>query len=199
MSPRGKTGAADSGGRKAKARRKSLAPSKVSRGLDAAEIALAIDDERVAALVTQVRERGGAPIGAYREPLSGCTVLVAALPLASVQPTPFQRDLSPTHTKRLRRRSTRRDRFTPSYVFVAKRRVLTPMGAIGCRAKCSALNRSTALVSPPKARALHPSRSTPEGAHLRTAAWRCPYGARPGAREPPRGKRLSAHFESPIS
>ena len=81
--------------------RKTLAPRKEKRGLDAADIALPIDDERVAALAMLVRERGGAPIGAYREPLSGSCVLIAALPLASVQPTPFQRDLSPTHTKRL--------------------------------------------------------------------------------------------------
>ena len=48
-----------------------------------------------------MREAGGAPIGAYREPLGGRTLLLASLPLAAVQPTPFQRDLSPTHAKRL--------------------------------------------------------------------------------------------------
>jgi ParB family chromosome partitioning protein len=100
MAVRKKAGVARAGTGKS-ARRKSLAPGKERRGLDAADIALPIDDERIAALAAQVRERGGAPIGAYREPLSGSTVLMAALPLASVQPTPFQRDLSPTHTKRL--------------------------------------------------------------------------------------------------
>ncbi|MEM9489316.1 MAG: ParB/RepB/Spo0J family partition protein, partial [Myxococcota bacterium] len=44
---------------------------------------------------------GGAPIGAYREPLSGKPLLLAVLPHQAVKPTPFQRDLSPTHTKRL--------------------------------------------------------------------------------------------------
>jgi hypothetical protein len=54
--------------RKDKGGRKTLAPSKSSRGLDAAEIALAMDDERITSLVAQVRERGGAPIGPYPQP-----------------------------------------------------------------------------------------------------------------------------------
>ncbi|HET9331699.1 MAG TPA: ParB N-terminal domain-containing protein, partial [Steroidobacteraceae bacterium] len=47
------------------------------------------------------RSAGGAPLGAYLEPLGGRALLLASLPLAAVQPTPFQRDLSPTHAKRL--------------------------------------------------------------------------------------------------
>ena len=42
---------------KGKGRGKSLAPGKVKRGLDAAEIALAIDDERIVSLAAQVRVR----------------------------------------------------------------------------------------------------------------------------------------------
>ena len=48
------------------------------------------------------------PAGAHDRRISrparwqGCS-LVATLPLKAVQPTPFQRDLSPTHTKRLAR------------------------------------------------------------------------------------------------
>ena len=71
MSPARRKPAARPAARKAKSRGKSLAPGKAQRGLDAADIALAVDDERVAGLAAQVRERGGAPIGAYREPLSG--------------------------------------------------------------------------------------------------------------------------------
>ncbi len=78
-------------------RRASLAPRREKRGLDAAQIALAPDAPELAPLSAEVRAAGGAPIGAYREPLSGR----ALLPVAAVQPTPFQRDLSPTHTKRL--------------------------------------------------------------------------------------------------
>jgi ParB family transcriptional regulator, chromosome partitioning protein len=78
-----------------------LAPGKESRGLDAAEVAIGLESAEVAELVTLVRGVGGAPIGAYREPLGGRALLLASLPLAAVQPTPFQRDLSPTHAKRL--------------------------------------------------------------------------------------------------
>src|SRR5262252_251790 len=78
-----------------------LAPGKSSRGLDAADVAIALDSADITALVSLVREAGGAPIGAYREPLGGRALLLASLPLAAVQPTPFQRDLSPTHAKRL--------------------------------------------------------------------------------------------------
>ncbi len=46
-------------------------------------------------------QAGGAPLGAYREPLGGRPLLLASLPFNAVQPTPFQRDLSPTHAKRL--------------------------------------------------------------------------------------------------
>ena len=65
-------------------RRTSLAPRKEKRGLDAAEIALAPDAPEVAPLAAEVRAAGGAPIGAYREPLSGRALLLAALPLAAV-------------------------------------------------------------------------------------------------------------------
>src|SRR5262249_24034243 len=41
---------------------------------------------------------------AYRDPLSGTPLVLAMLPVAAVEPTPFQRDLSPTHAKRLAQR-----------------------------------------------------------------------------------------------
>jgi len=60
-----------------------------------------ISAPEVAPLVAEVEAAGGAAIGAYREPFSGRPLLLASLPIGSVEPTPFQRDLSPTHTKRL--------------------------------------------------------------------------------------------------
>ncbi len=44
---------------------------------------------------------GGVVLARYREPWGGTGVLLAALPLAKVVPTPFQRDASPAHVKRL--------------------------------------------------------------------------------------------------
>ena len=78
-----------------------LAPNAVKRGLSAGEVALALEHADIASVVELVRKAGGAPLGAYREPLGGRPLLLASLPFGAVQPTPFQRDLSPTHAKRL--------------------------------------------------------------------------------------------------
>jgi ParB family chromosome partitioning protein len=81
--------------------RKRIAPARDARGLGAGEIALALDAPQIEGLVRAVRDAGGVPLAAYREPLSGKEILLAALPRDAVEPTPFQRDLSPTHAKRL--------------------------------------------------------------------------------------------------
>ena len=52
-------------------------------------------------LVQRVEREGGAVLGAYKDPYGGHPLVLAALPIASVQPTPFQRDLSDAHHKRL--------------------------------------------------------------------------------------------------
>ncbi|HEX7416644.1 MAG TPA: ParB N-terminal domain-containing protein [Steroidobacteraceae bacterium] len=84
-----------------KTRRGKIAPGKKARGLSAAQIALPLDHPELADLMTLVHTAGGTAVGAYREPLGGRPLLLACLPFAAVQPTPFQRDLSPTHAKRL--------------------------------------------------------------------------------------------------
>jgi ParB family chromosome partitioning protein len=40
-------------------------------------------------------------VGSYKEPLGGHPVLISILPIDAVEPTPFQRDLSDAHHKRL--------------------------------------------------------------------------------------------------
>src|SRR5437762_12224439 len=87
---------------KKKAKRSSrLAPNAIQRGLSAGEVALPLEHPEISAVVELVLKAGGAPLGAYREPLGGRPLLLASLPFSAVQPTPFQRDLSPTHAKRL--------------------------------------------------------------------------------------------------
>ncbi len=53
----------------------------------------------------QVRERvvkeGGEIIGTYKDPLGGNALLACILPISKVEPTPFQRDLSDTHHRKL--------------------------------------------------------------------------------------------------
>jgi ParB family chromosome partitioning protein len=48
-----------------------------------------------------VEQSGGSVVGLYKEPLGGHQTLVAILPIDKIEPTPFQRDLSDTHHKRL--------------------------------------------------------------------------------------------------
>ncbi len=90
---------------KSKARRgparKRLTPAKQKRGLEASAAPVPLGTIETSPLVGQVREAGGAVIGAYRDPLGAHPLLVAVLPLEAVEPTPFQRDLSPAHVKRL--------------------------------------------------------------------------------------------------
>src|SRR5258707_15892552 len=86
---------------KKKRTRGKLAPGLKGRGLDATDIPLPLDAPELVQLSARVRDCGGAPIGAYREPLGSRALLLASLPLQAISPTPFQRDLSPTHAKRL--------------------------------------------------------------------------------------------------
>jgi len=86
---------------KAGSARKRLTPAKERRGPEAAEIPIAQEGPELAALAAEVKAAGGSPLGAYRDPLASHALLLAALPLDAIEPTPFQRDLSPTHVKRL--------------------------------------------------------------------------------------------------
>ncbi len=49
----------------------------------------------------RISREGGAVLAGYRDPLGGNALLVAVLPLDKVEPTPFQRDVSDMHHKRL--------------------------------------------------------------------------------------------------
>jgi ParB family chromosome partitioning protein len=48
-----------------------------------------------------VDEDGGAVLGRYRDPFGGQPLLLVSLPVAIVEPTPYQRDPSDPHVKRL--------------------------------------------------------------------------------------------------
>ena len=53
------------------------------------------------ALAPLVERDGGAVLGAYRDPFGGKPVLIVSLPIDRVEPTPYQRDPSDPHVKRL--------------------------------------------------------------------------------------------------
>lgn len=69
--------------------------------LGAQELLLAEPPPEIAALAQRIRDDGGAVLAAYREPLGGHALLFAALPIARIDPTPFQRDISDAHVRRL--------------------------------------------------------------------------------------------------
>lgn len=143
--------------RKAKARttarrsRGKLAPGATARGLDAAQVAIALDSAEIAEVVALVRSSGGAPIGAYRDPLGGRALVLASLPLGALQPTPFQRDLSPAHAKRLALKIDETAAFLDPLIVVRgeEGRLWTPNGRHRLAAgKVLGLKQITALISP---------------------------------------------------
>jgi len=89
-----------------------------SRGLSAEEVASGKPSAAAAALSEAIREDGGSPLGAYRDPLGGNWQVLAALPLDKVEPTPFQRDLSEAHVKRLTKVIDALDRFLDPIIAV---------------------------------------------------------------------------------
>jgi len=58
-------------------------------------------DPDVRRVGAQIEDDGGAVLGSYRDPLGGTPVLLVALPIDRVEPTPYQRDPSDAHVKRL--------------------------------------------------------------------------------------------------
>ena len=134
-----------------RSRRGKLAPGRRSRGLTASEVVIAADSPEVTEIADLVRAAGGAPIGAYREPFGGRPLMLASLPLEAVQPTPFQRDLSPTHARRLAEKIEETAAFLDPLIVVRGEdgRLWTPNGRHRlAAAKVLGLRQVTALISP---------------------------------------------------
>src|SRR5436190_19901962 len=83
------------GAKKPRVSRKKAAPG--SRGLSPAEC----KDASLPELSAKIESSGGAVLSCYKEPLGGQATIFAILPIDKVKPTPFQRDLSDSHAKRL--------------------------------------------------------------------------------------------------
>ena len=76
-------------------------PAGVSTGLAATELQAAAPPGEVAELHRAIEGDGGKVLALYREPYGGRWVVMAALPIALVAPTPYQRNLSDTHVRKL--------------------------------------------------------------------------------------------------
>ncbi|MFP2958950.1 ParB/RepB/Spo0J family partition protein [Myxococcus sp. 1LA] len=99
-----------------------------SRGLSPAEVA-SDSVEYPTELLEAVREDGGEVLGVYRDPLGGHPVVFSVLPIDKVEPTPYQRDVSEPHVKRLANAMERLDRFLDPVIAVRKDgRYWTPNG-----------------------------------------------------------------------
>ena len=72
-----------------------------SRGIEPQDTKLDLSSGEVAEVSRRVEQEGGVVLGAYRDPLGGNPVVLASLPIEKVEPTPFQRDLSEAHHKKL--------------------------------------------------------------------------------------------------
>ena len=86
--------------------------------LKAGELVLEAPPPELAALADAVRADGGAVLAAYREPLGGHPLLFAALPVDKVAPTPFQRDISDAHVRRLTQAMDKTKRFLDPIIAV---------------------------------------------------------------------------------
>lgn len=188
---------------RATTRRGKLAPPAAMRGLDAASVATSLDAPEIADLVALVREVGGTPIGAYHEPLGGRALLLATLPVTAVQPTPFQRDLSPTHAKRLAEKIEETAAFLDPLTVVRGEdgRLWTPNGRHRlAAAKSLGLRQVTALISPDESLAYRILALNTEKAHnLRDRSLEVMRMARSLALRSPqmRESQFAPQFEAP--
>src|SRR5436305_13154314 len=87
--------------KRAPARRRPRKAKAHSRGISAGECrldTLAGDANDVKA---RIENEGGFVLGCYHDPLGKQPVIAAVLPMDAIEPTPFQRDLSQAHHRRL--------------------------------------------------------------------------------------------------
>src|ERR1700683_4666058 len=101
-----------------------------TKGLDPAECRLEVATGTAAEAAEAIAKAGGCVVGSYKEPLAGHPVLLCVLPIDAVEPTPFQRDLSDAHHKRLADVINKTGRFLDPIIAVAapKEGFWTPNG-----------------------------------------------------------------------
>ena len=87
--------------KRAPSRRRPRKAKPGTKGLGPAECQLQEPAGAAAEAAEAVQKAGGCVVGSYKEPLGGHPILLAILPIDAIEPTPFQRDLSDAHHKRL--------------------------------------------------------------------------------------------------
>jgi ParB family transcriptional regulator, chromosome partitioning protein len=83
------------------ARRRPRKSKPGTKGLEPAECRSEQPEGPTKDAAEAVEKSGGCVVGLYKEPLGGHQTLLSILPIDKIEPTPFQRDLSDAHHKRL--------------------------------------------------------------------------------------------------
>jgi ParB family transcriptional regulator, chromosome partitioning protein len=87
--------------KRAPARKRPRKAKPGTKGLSPAECRLDRPTGAAAEVAEAIEKSGGYVVGSYKDPLGGHPLLLSILPIDAVEPTPFQRDLSDAHHKRL--------------------------------------------------------------------------------------------------
>lgn len=104
--------------KRAPARRRPRKAKPGTKGLTAGECRLEKLEGPASSASDLVEKTGGCVVGIYKEPLGAHPVLLAILPIGAIEPTPFQRDLSDAHHKRLADVINRTGRFLDPVIAV---------------------------------------------------------------------------------
>ncbi len=87
--------------KRAPAKRRAKKAKAGTRGLLPAETLLEAPSGDAARVIERIEAEGGRVLGSYYDPLGKNPLVLAILPIGGVEPTPFQRDLSATHHRKL--------------------------------------------------------------------------------------------------
>lgn len=91
-----------------------------SIGLLPNELSNGTPDATVDELRKAIADDGGTVLAAYREPFSGHWVVLASLPIDQIEPTPYQRNVSDAHVRKLEKVIAKLGRFLDPIIVVRK-------------------------------------------------------------------------------
>lgn len=104
--------------RAAPKKRRKLAGKSV--GILAQDLASTPSPQEITAMQDAVERDGGSVLTSYREPFGGHWLMLAALPIDQVEPTPYQRNLSDAHARKLETVIAKLGRFLDPIIVVRK-------------------------------------------------------------------------------
>jgi ParB family chromosome partitioning protein len=102
--------------------RKRRKPAGKSIAIGPEELLATAAPSNVSELQAAIEDDGGKVLASYREPFGGRWLVMAALPIEKVEPTPYQRNLSDTHARKLESVIAKLGRFLDPIVVVRKER-----------------------------------------------------------------------------